>query len=305
MKPQSNSNQGYEIHVYESQGVKLRYGLYKRSDAKKISKYIFLLPGRSEYIEKYNLLSKKLNISHETALVVLDHRGQGASGGYPFHICSYDEYCLDVKNLIKKIILNEESYSFIACSMGGLISVYGQQKGYFSPKRILLTGPLISLPKSNLWFFGVFALTGFLHCVGLGKKRWKEYTVGETFEDNILTNNRAHYELLKTSPFPPKEGSFSWIYATLKAIFYIKRKSNVKRLSRDLTICIARDEKVVSNEAIYNWLKKVQESQKKSLVHLYQFQTKHEMFFDTESEANKLFNVINAWINSKCSIDNS
>lgn len=287
----------FKVSFFESNGAKIRYALYQNQELERVKHYIFLLPGRAEYIEKYASIKNKLKIPSETVLVILDHRGQGLSEGSPFHISSYDEFCFDLKVLIKKLVTKKQTYSMIGCSMGGLITCYGTLKGDFSPKKVFLSCPLMGLAKSSPWYGATFLLSGFLHFSGLGKKHWREYKLSKTFEKNLLTENIEHYESLKNPLYEPKEGTFSWIFATLKALFYVNLKADAKKLGSKVVFCVATNELIVSNEAIYRFIKKLQKSSS-SLVNLHSFKTKHELFFDKEEETDRFFKVLNVWMDS-------
>ena len=214
----------WELKFYHSNGLKLRYAVYDQGVPAK--DYLFLLPGRGEALEKFNDFPQKVKLKPTTALVVIDHRGQGKSEGFPYHINSYDDYCKDIQNLIKH--LQADSYRFFACSMGGLISLYGIQKKYFSPKSLFLISPLISLPEKRSWFIWRYAVLSFLYFVGLGKLRVRRYSLGHSFESNLLTNDKDHFEALKSNPAPPEDGTIAWIRATFQTIFSINQKKNIK-----------------------------------------------------------------------------
>lgn len=285
----------WTLSTYTSNSVNLRFGSFKKPEAKEIKNRILFLPGRGEYIEKYNFLTETLEIDTHTELLIIDHRGQGFSSDYPFHIHSYEIFCDDVKNLFESLAV-KDSYSIVAFSMGGLISLYGALKGFFSPERLFLACPLLGLPKTRSWYTGVFAVSGLLHFVGLGKKRWRKYKIADRFEDNLLTLNEDHYESLKKPLRNPEEGSFSWIYATLRAMFYVNKVADLKKLKAKVVFCAVSQEEIVSNVAIYNFMKKMQSESSQSITSLFLFQGKHEIFFEKVEERNRFLSLLNSWI---------
>ena len=286
-----------QFSFLKSNGFRIRYGLYTKS--KNPEHFIFLLPGRGEYIEKYEPILPKLELDEKTAIVLVDHRGQGESEGHPYHILTYNDFSLDIKNLIEELGVTHKSYSIIACSMGGLITLYGTLKKYFSPKKIFLICPFIGLPKTPLWYTGSYLLSSSLHNLGLGKKRWREYRLSKTFEENLLTENLSHYKKLQNPLHKPEEGSFSWVKATMRALYYINFLARLKKLPEDITFCVAKNELVVSNNAIYRFIQKIQKAKKSFTLKLYSFSTKHELFFDKDDETKRLFKLLNLWINKK------
>lgn len=288
-----------EISSFESNGHQMRFALYSQDDNSAPRHYVFLLPGRAEYIEKYEMILHKFSLPRGTTLVLVDHRGQGDSGGHPFHISTYKEFCSDLKNLVEKLTQKNETYSILASSMGGLIALYGNMQRYFMPEKIFLCCPLLGLPKSSLWLSTAYLISTTFHGLGRGKKRWRNYALAKTFEDNILTDNRQHYEFLKKPIHEPQEGTYTWIRATLHALNYVQHAGNVKTLCKDLTFCIATRELVVSNESIYRFIRKIQRSKEDFTLDLHAFKTKHELFFDKEEETHRLFKVINRWLSKK------
>lgn len=285
----------WTLSTFESKGETLRYGFYRKPGILEIKKYLLFLPGRGEYIEKYNYLPHVLNIDENTALLIVDHRGQGFSSGYRFHINSYHLFCSDIKNLLKTLKI-KDSYSIIAFSMGGLIALYGTLKGFFSPKKLFLVCPLLGLRKTRVWLLGVFFLSGILTFACFGKKRWREYKIADRFEDNLLTANPLHYKALKQSPCPPEEASFAWVFATLRAIFYVTKIANLSKLKSPVLFCVVDQEKIVSNRAIYKFLKKLFFKSPQNMSSLFLFQGKHELFFEKKIENERFLNLLNNWI---------
>lgn len=285
----------WQIKTFQSDGLELKYAIYPSK--KKTRNFLFFLPGRGEFLEKFNDLHKRLKLKSETSLVLIDHRGQGGSEGFPFHANSYREYCKDIQNLIKE--LNAVEYSFFACSMGGLISLYGVQKEYFMPKSLFLVSPLVSLPEKTSWFISRYALLSMMQYLGFGKKRLREYSFGKDFDTNLLTTCQKHYDALKNNPKPPEDGTVSWIRATFRAILSINLDKNIKKSPDTITICLARHEMVVCNQAIYRWVQRHQDLKDKSFINLHFFDTKHEILFDQKEETDRLFSI---WSHSENSM---
>ena len=285
----------WALSTFESNGETLRYGLYTKPGVSQIKKYLLFLPGRGEYIEKYKALPGLLNLDKNTALLIVDHRGQGFSSGERFHILSYDEFCSDVKNLLENLKIKEH-YSFVAFSMGGLIALYGTLKGFFAPKRMFLVCPLLGLAKTKVWYLSVFFLSWSLTFFGFGKKRWRKYRIADQFEDNLLTANPLHYESLKKSLCPPEEASFAWIFATLRAIFYVTKVANLRKMKAHLLFCVVAQEQKVSNVAIYKFMKKMFFKSFQNTASIFLFQGKHELFFEKKTEQQRFLNLLNTWI---------
>ena len=288
-------NLAWKVQFYKKGEMTLRYGVYSSCDLSEVQHTIFFFPGRGEYLEKYSELPRRLKLAEKTALVILDHRGQGASGGHPFHVLSYDEFCEDIKGLMDSFLEANKSYSIIGYSMGGLIALYGIFKGYFQPKKLFLASPFLGLPKSLQWKIGAYGVSSFLHLAGFGKRRWKEYELGESFEGNQLTENPEHFEFLKNPIYPSEEGSFSWVRASFNAFFYVLHLSDVTKLPKNLVVCFARNELVVSNSAIFKFVKRAHEFSSCGSVSLLSFNSKHELFFAKEKERARFYKVLNEW----------
>lgn len=236
----------------------LRYGVYFRGPGTP-KKYVFFSNGRSEWLEKYAYLALDLQLDQDTALVMWDHRGQGASGGTPAWIDNYDTYARDTARIVAATA-QDKPYMFMAHSMGGLIALYSTLTGKISPQAMVLGSPLLGLPNSPVPRPLAKPLSLLLTQMGLGAVSSGAGTfTNRPFESNDLTQSRVLYERIQRSPFKIPGATFEWVSATFKAIDVIFDSTNLAKLTCPTLILGGTAETVVDQAAFGQWVKKAQE----------------------------------------------
>jgi alpha-beta hydrolase superfamily lysophospholipase len=236
----------------------LRYGVYFRGPGTP-KKYVFFSNGRSEWLEKYAYLALDLELDQDTALVMWDHRGQGASGGTPAWIDDYETYARDTARIVEATAQGKP-YMFMAHSMGGLIALYSTLTGKISPRAMVLGSPLLGLPNSPVPRPLARPLSRLLTQVGLGAvSSGAGSFTKRPFENNDLTQSRVLYERIQRSPLKIPGATFEWVSATFKAIDVIFDAKNLAKLACPTLILGGSAETVVDQAAFGNWVKKAQE----------------------------------------------
>ena len=82
------------LSIKKSEDISIRYSCSDNFD--EAEKIVFVLNGRSEWIEKFAHFIDALSLPEKTAWVTWDHRGQGKSGGKRSHIDHYDSFTYNV-----------------------------------------------------------------------------------------------------------------------------------------------------------------------------------------------------------------
>jgi lysophospholipase len=123
----------------------LRYAVHWRGTGEP-ERFVVLLNGRTEWIEKYDYVAKDLALPSGTAFLTWDHRGQGASGGARSYVESYDDYAEDARRIVAEAV-GDKPYALIGHSMGGLIALHATLTGRLSPRALVLLSPLLGLPN--------------------------------------------------------------------------------------------------------------------------------------------------------------
>jgi alpha-beta hydrolase superfamily lysophospholipase len=235
----------------------LRYGVYFRG-AGKPKKYVFFSNGRSEWLEKYAYLAVDLDLDNDTALVMWDHRGQGASGGTPAWIDDYDTYARDTSRIVEATA-QDRPYIFMSHSMGGLIALYTTLIGKICPRALVLGSPLLGLPNSPVPRPMAKPLSRLLTQIGLGAVSSGAGTfTNQPFESNNLTQSRFLYERIQDSPLKIPGATFEWVSATFKAIDFVFDPVNISKLTSPTLILGGTDETVVDQSAFEKWVKKAE-----------------------------------------------
>lgn len=120
---------GRAVWLRAPDGFRIRAGLWNAPDAAKGT--VFLLPGRTEYIEKYGRAAADL-AQRGYATLTIDWRGQGLSDRPPTdpmlgHVEDFAEYQSDLDALLDyaQTAGLPEPYYLMAHSMGGCIALRG------------------------------------------------------------------------------------------------------------------------------------------------------------------------------------
>ena len=245
-------------YVQTKDGKYVRYGFWEAGD----KGTIIVLPGRSEYIEKYNNVIRQF-LERNYSVVCIDWRGQGLSQR-PMgrtnigHIKNFFEYQIDLETVLKEIEekLSSKPMILFAHSMGGCIGLrYLLRDSNFD--CAIFSGPLWGLPVSELALSILIPIFNLAISLGLGLLTYPYkvdgfHLVQKPFEKNILTRNVTLYkEMTENLIIDPRLGlgppTLSWLVAL---------DTELKKLAKmpppdipQLTL-LGENDQVVSNAAI-------------------------------------------------------
>ncbi|MBP9708095.1 MAG: alpha/beta hydrolase [Oligoflexales bacterium] len=272
-------------YATSNDGTKIRFGLFSDQSIHNKKLSIVFCNGRSEWIEKYKQLPLDLNIANSALFLTLDHRGQGGSAGFPFHIDSYETYVQDLKNVIELAFSDTTqsiNYGVLAHSMGGLIALFATLQGYIKPQFLILCSPLLELPDDPFGHRINCLLAQFLTTIGLGKTRTGAAKALH-FEDNLLTQSKARFEELIASPHQSKRPTFAWVYATYKAIEIIQSPKYLAQLNMPILVLGGTEEKLLNYSSFKNWAEKANKHAKAKIVYKDIASGRHELLFEKEN----------------------
>lgn len=226
---------------------------------------VCILPGRTEFIEKYFEVVEELR-RRGFYVAILDWRGQGGStrlcgNRLKGHIRRFSDYQADLVRLMNDVVLPDcpPPYYLLAHSMGGAIALKAAVMRGSWFERIVLTAPMIgvqALPPSHHLARGVCRL---MSAIGLGTMMvpgsMAAYRRSGQFEGNPLTSDPERFArtqaILNAAPElalgPP---TFGWVSAALEAMGELERESFPRRLRVPALIFSAGQDRIVSNEAI-------------------------------------------------------
>ena len=223
------------------------------------TKVLFILGGRSEWVEKFQSLIESLNLSDEIGWMSWDHRGQGDSGGKRGHINDYTDFALDAQELIDAYAKNRP-YSLVCHSMGSLIALIAAMKGFIKPRSLFLLSPLFGLPQKPIPQTVGRPLARVAMLAGLGEINLGfDKHANIPFERNRLTHSPTNYEKILDYPFEWSGPTFTWIDATFRATDFIFLDESLKQLKAKTYVLGGTDERVVDPSKFKSWVDKAKE----------------------------------------------
>ncbi|GAA3854105.1 alpha/beta hydrolase [Celeribacter arenosi] len=240
-------------------GVRIRACLWPLEDAKGT---VFLLPGRTECIEKYANGAKDL-AERGYASLAIDWRGQGLADRalkdpQIGHVEDFADYLRDLDAVIglAKAKAMPEPWFLMGHSMGGCIGLRALAQdhpfnaaGFSGPMwGIGLTG----LQKALVRFIApVIAFFGLSHLRAAGTKR-ATYMLWHDFEDNLLTSDRQMWDHMRDQVIAhPELGlggpSTKWVTEALRETEALDTLPSPEIPA----ICfLGTDEKIVNNDTV-------------------------------------------------------
>jgi lysophospholipase len=225
---------------------------------------VCILPGRSEWIEKYFETVRDLR-ARGFAVAILDWRGQGLSDralsdrrrGY---VGNFSEYDLDLETLMREVVLPDCPPPLFALghSMGATVLLRAAFQGHRWFDRIVLSAPMIavaamdSLPAAGT-LLRVMRLAGFGAMPVPG--RYAGVLDLRPFAGNILTTDPVRYArnaaILDAEPALGLGGpTVAWADAALRAMRTICEPTFPTQIRQPILIVAAGRDAVVSNSAI-------------------------------------------------------
>lgn len=192
------------VWLTSADGVRIRAAYWPLAQAEGT---VFILPGRTEYLEKYTRIAAGF-AKRGFAALAIDWRGQGladrvhedpAAG----HVEDFADYQLDLAEVIAhaRTLDMPQPWHMLAHSMGGCIglrAVMGQhpfRSAVFSApmwgiKMAPGLGPIASIVASTS------QKLGFSHRITPGQGRESYFTTG-AFDDNLLTTDAASWDWMR------------------------------------------------------------------------------------------------------------
>lgn len=210
-----------------SDGVRIRVAHFPSQGGKGT---VFLLPGRTEYIEKYGLVAAAL-VEGGFHVLAVDWRGQGLSDrlvGNPMvgHVDRFTDYQRDwaaMLDLARELGLPRR-WHMMAHSMGGCIGLRALMDGSEMASAVF-TGPMWGIEMSARVRPLARALSWSASRVGLGRAvtpgtSMKSYVAAEPFRDNLLTTDPEMYAYMRRQvAAEPRFGlggpSLHWLHEAL------------------------------------------------------------------------------------------
>lgn len=187
---------GFAVWATAPDGVRLRIAIWPKAKPKGT---VFLLPGRSEYIEKYGLAATDL-AQAGYGVITIDFRGQGLSDRatddpMAGHVEDFAEFQRDVATLLDTAERNKlpHPYYLMSHSMGGCIAMRTLMGAHLF-KAAVFSAPMWGIAMSA-WMrpmagmiTAISSLFGMSHLYAPGTGS-KTYVTDAQFMGNVLTTD--------------------------------------------------------------------------------------------------------------------
>ena len=211
-------------------------------------------PGRTEYIEKYFEVARELQAKGFAALI-LDWPGQGLSqrlldDPLKGHIDSFETFMGALRNGLAAFPELPEPHVSLAHSMGGAIAMAAIGQGLVDVKAAAFCAPMWGLPLNRVQRYFIWAM----QVMGRSDDFAMKPGPPERFEDNVVTNDEAHWQLNRdlTDAAPDLElgpVTWGWLGASLDVFSTVTDAKILKKIDIPIFVASAADEKLVDNRS--------------------------------------------------------
>jgi lysophospholipase len=216
------------VWLRTSDGVRIRAGHAEARDSKGT---VFILPGRTEYIEKYGRNAKDF-VRAGFDVITVDWRGQGLAdrmGANPMvgHVDRFLDFQKDwsaVCAFARKAEL-PKPWHMVAHSMGGCIGLRALISGS-DMASVMFTGPMWGIQMAGYLRPVAWALPRMAIALGQGHRlapgtSIQSYPASAPFEDNLLTSDPDMFDYMRRHVVAePQFGlggpSFAWLLSALQ-----------------------------------------------------------------------------------------
>ncbi|MDO9433317.1 MAG: alpha/beta hydrolase [Pseudomonadota bacterium] len=239
-------------------GARLRAALFPAKGEVRGS--IVLSGGRTEAIEKYFETIEDLT-SRGYVVLTHDWRGQGLShrelkDRLAGHASGYQAFLGDYHALLAAYEGRLPKPSFaIGHSMGGCLTLLALAHGEASRfEGAILSAPMLGLQTGGVPLLIARATAAFNVMLGRAGRFARGAGAPETFENNVLTHDRARYERGKAQILAaPDLGlggpTWGWLDFAFRATAYLAQGGNLKSVTIPVVIVSAEQDKLVDNDA--------------------------------------------------------
>ncbi len=250
--------------IKTTDGVALRFARWAPPPGRKGT--VVLLQGRAEFIEKYFETVRDLR-ARGFAVATFDWRGQGLSDHalkdpHKGHIRSFAQYETDLDAIMGQVVLPDCPPPFfcLAHSMGGAVAIRACQAGSRWFDRVVLSAPLIALPRHRFRFMRLVALFARgMRMLGRGTA----YVPGggpgvigtEEFLGNVLTSDPVRFArnqaVLEEEPrLGLGSPTIAWADAAFQQMQQFREPGYASHIRQPMLLVAAGRDEIVSTPAI-------------------------------------------------------
>lgn len=211
-------------------------------------------PGRTEFIEKYFEVARELQ-AKGFGVLILDWPGQGLSqrlldDPQKGHIDRFETFMGALRNGLDAFKELPRPYVSLAHSMGGAIALAAIGQKLVDVKAAAFCAPMWGLPLGRTQRYFIWAM----RVMGRSNDFAMKPGPPEKFEDNVVTNDRPHWQLNRDLTDKAPELSlgpvtWGWLGASLDIFNSISKPSVLKQIEIPVFVASAAQEKLVDNKS--------------------------------------------------------
>lgn len=292
---------GLAFWLRAADGVRIRAAIWPGGD----QGTVFLLPGRTEYVEKYGRAARDLAARGYTTLS-LDWRGQGLAD-HPLadkmsgHVSDFSEYQLDFDAALTLARTQNlpRPYFILAHSMGGCIALRSLLRD-LPIHAVAFTAPMWGI-SINPWLRPMaIAIATAAKRLGQSSRyapgtTSKTYVLEAPFAGNVLTTDATMYDYMRRQAGQHTDltlggPSMGWLHAALVEC----RALSLLRSPKTPALCaLGTAEKVVDTTPIYMRMRQWRDGR----IDLYPY-AEHEIMMETPTMRKRLFDSVTDHFNA-------
>jgi len=283
--------------VHADDGKRLRLALW-RTDSDRPQGSILLCPGRTEYVEKYAPIARRLTDEGYHVLAI-DWRGQGMSDRLqddplPGHVDKFADYQRDVRKVIAAAQDADlpQPWHLLAHSMGGCIGLAALHHG-LPVKSAVFSAPMWGINLHKFSRGPALSLSYLASRVGRGGHAvpgsggaMSTYALEEGFNTNLLTHDIDEWTRLarEAAHWPDLTiggASFHWVG---EALTECTRLARIASPDLPALVTLGSEEKIVHPQAIHDRVAKWQNAELMMIPG-----AKHEVMLETPDLREQFF----------------
>ncbi|MEO0451179.1 MAG: alpha/beta hydrolase [Pseudomonadota bacterium] len=214
-------------------------------------------PGRTEFIEKYFKVAHDLQ-ARGFAVLIIDWPGQGLSerlldDPQKGHIDRFETFMGALRNGLDAMEELPRPRVSLAHSMGGAIALAAIGQDLVKVDAAAFCAPMWGLPLGRVQRYFIWAM----RVMGRSDDFAQKPGPPERFEDNVVTYDRAHWQINRDLTDAAPELSlgpvtWGWLGASLDIFNRISQPDVLHKIEIPVFVASAADEKLVDNKSHAN-----------------------------------------------------
>jgi lysophospholipase len=284
-------------------GVQLRFARFAPPAGRRGT--VCILPGRTEWIEKYFETVRDLR-NRGFAVAVIDWRGQGLSDRalsdrHKGYVRSFSDFDVDLETFMREVVLPDcpPPIFALAHSMGATILLRAVARGQRWFDRVVLSAPMLGIAfVQSVGIAGgllrVVRLAGFGGIYVPG--RYPGVLDLRPFAGNPLTSDPVRFArnaaILEAEPALALGGpTVAWADAAFRAMRAMREPSFAARIRQPILIIAAGRDTIASNVVIEDFAMSLRAG-----THLVVVGSQHELLMEQDRYRSQFFAAFDAFV---------